>query len=87
MSSPRDNPFTKDPGDVPVTALNAPEVQVLNAVTKLLREQRRFDRETVTKFKKLFGDSNLQVWIILAGVGGLVELVRLGLDLYWRYHP
>jgi hypothetical protein len=84
--SPKENPFSKDRPDVEVTKLKSSEVEVLNAVTALLREQRRFDRETVTKFKKLFGDRDLSWWIIFAGVGGLVELIRLIADAWTHFH-
>jgi hypothetical protein len=60
-------------------------IEVVNAVTVLLREQRHFDRDTFTKFKKLFDDSHLKWWIIAAGVGGIVELLRAIVDL-WKTH-
>jgi hypothetical protein len=79
--SAKENEFLKDRPDAEVPVLKGADVEVINAVTALLKEQRRFDRETVTKFKKLFGDGGLKWWIVGAGVGGAVELLRLTVDV------
>jgi hypothetical protein len=84
--SRKDNQFTKERPDADVPVLKGPDVEIINAITALLREQRHFDRQTVTKFKKLFGDHNLMWWIIAAGVGGIVELVRGLVDIWFHYH-
>jgi hypothetical protein len=54
----------------------SPTSSLIHAISALLQEQRRFDRETVPRFKKLFGDSGLKWWIIAAGAGGIVESLR-----------
>lgn len=85
--SPKENEYKKDRPNAEVPTLKSADVEVLNAVTTLLREQRLFDRKTVREFKKLFGDRNLTWWIIAAGVGGIVELIRAFVDIWYHYHP
>jgi hypothetical protein len=76
-----ENPFLKPPASDSSAQASPQLIEVINAISALLTEQRRFDQQAVTKFKKLFGDSGLKWWIIGAGVGGAVELLRLVADI------
>jgi len=74
------NPFLNPPPEG--AAEQTPSmIEVINAISTMLSEQRNFDRQSVTKFRKLFNDTGLKKWVVLAGVGGAVELVRLGWDI------
>jgi len=81
-----ENPFLKPPADDSTVKTPPSLIEVINAVSAMLLEQRRFDRQTFTNFKKLFDESGLKWWIIAAGIGGLCELVRIGADIlsYFR---
>ena len=85
-----ENPFLKPPAEDPAEQTSPQFIEVINAVSAMLLEQRRFDRQTFTTFKRLFDDSGLKWWIIAAGVGGAVELLRLFVDLgrflWCHYH-
>jgi len=35
----------------------------------------------IGELRKIFEDSKLAKWVILAGVGGIIEATRLGLDI------
>jgi hypothetical protein len=50
--SAKENEFAKDRPDVEVPVLKGVDVEVINAISALLSEQRSFDRQTVTKFRK-----------------------------------
>ena len=79
--SPKKNPFTNDPiADVAVQ--QAAAMETLNSLNTLAQDQARF-------YKQMFDDSGLSKWIILAGVGGLCELVRIIVDAvnYFRGAP
>jgi hypothetical protein len=75
--SPKKNQFLNDTVADPAT-VQATTIDWLNAYNAAVQNQVRF-------FKELFDDTGLSKWIILAGVGGVVELVRLVLDVLWHY--
>jgi hypothetical protein len=83
-----DNRYTRDSdADAAIRDRTAITTDLINAMSAMLAEQRksdreqmRFDRETVTTFKTLFDDTPLKWWIIFAGVGGLVDSVRFVAD-------
>jgi len=58
-------------------------VDDINALNKMFKGQ-------VSYFKDLFRESGLKWWIVFAGVGGAVELIRLLIDagvyLWTHYH-
>jgi len=89
MSAKRKNPYLEDAGDAAVPTIQSESVEIINVMTesmsRLLNEQRKFDRETVQKLHSLFGDKSLEWWIIFAGVGGLVEGLRLAYDVLHHY--
>jgi hypothetical protein len=79
MSSKK-NPYLRDPKTV----------DVMNTLSAVLLAHGKFNEKMFERFKKLFDDAGLKWWIILAGVGGLVEALRIVVDggvfLWTHYH-
>lgn len=78
--SPKANPYLKDPNADP-NVQTAANISVINAMSAVLLEHGRANEEMFEKFKKMFDESHLKIWIIGAGVGGGVELIRLFYDI------
>jgi len=87
------NKFLDDPNADPKTQ-TAANIEVINAMSAVILAHGTHYEEMFEKFKKMFDDSHLKFWIILAGLGGgaaivamVIEAVRAGLDIYLHYHP
>ena len=78
MSVKKKNQFLNDTVADPATQ-QAATMDALNAYNTAVQNQVRF-------FKELFDDTGLKWWIIGAGVGGVVELMRAVVDVWNHYH-
>jgi hypothetical protein len=83
------NPFLRDPNADP-TVQTAANIDVMNTLSAVLLEHGKFNEKTFERLKKLFDETGLRWWIILAGVGGACEVVRILWDsaafLWSHYH-
>jgi hypothetical protein len=77
--SPKKNPFLDDPNANP-SVQTAANIDVINAMSAVLLQHGRANEDMFERFKKLFDGSGLKLWIVFAGVGGIVELLRLAID-------
>jgi hypothetical protein len=77
--SHKDNPYLKDPNADPAVQ-TAANIDVMNAMSAVILDHGRHYEKLFEKFKKMFDDSHLRLWIVFAGVGGMVELLRLLVD-------
>lgn len=90
--SPNDNQFLKDPIADP-NVQNAAKTEVINAmsvVSEIILDHGRFYSKLLKDFEKMFKDSGVKLWIVLAGVGGICEIMRIvwdgGMLLWLHYH-